>query len=600
MTTATRTWAAPVAGPDGDPQLGCDLPFDLHPVLAHNELLVSGWAVAAVGRIVAVELELAGRTLLASYGHPSPWLRDVFENVENTEFARYELRLDTSELTRGQHELRIRALSSNDRCVEMAGALECEPYRATPWRTSDQVAAIESGTPAVWCESPNLFGEEEVYAPISLRGWAYAGSGIASVVAYVDRQRHEAALGRARPDLRGRLGDAVADAGGFLVPLSGEAARSGRHEVTVIAYPNDGHPVGMSGAVTIGEIAGPWTPKPVMPPDAEELSAERYVPGRDSGTSVEIEHEARYRWASQLASGKRVLDAGCGTGWGSELLARAGAAAVTGIDRSEQAIRHARATHGQHAEFEIADLCSLKLPDCAFDIVVCFETIEHLDDPSSALDHMRRVLAPDGLLLVSTPVAGVYPPGNPFHVHEFAAGELEEALDRRFAHVRALRQRTQAASVLADDVVTACRNPAQPLDLDVRKLDGVLPGEETYTVAAASDVELPPAPGVAVIGDALDVHELRDELVHALAEVDEAQGRARFTEQHLLLARHRLEESEGELAALRQQIDGARHDIAVHEARMAAVRESKSWRFTQPLRTAAKRARAYPDGRKNP
>jgi SAM-dependent methyltransferase len=596
MTVLTRTWALPVAGPGGDPQLGCDLPLDLGPIVIHNELFVGGWAVAGAGRIIAVEVELGGRTVLASYGHPSPFLRDAFPDAA---FARYEVKLDTSELARGEHTIRLRATTSEGASAEMEGVVEAEPYRLAAWQPERQRQILESGGAAMWCDAPDIYNEAEVSAPVSVRGWAFAPSGIDKVVVFVDGHRHETHTGVRRTELRFSHGPEVAEDAGFRVLIRDPEIAPGRHEVTVIAYPRDQDPIGVSGSLQVVDQQIVWSPGPVEVP--EEVGDERYVEDRDHGTSIEIEHHARYRWAATLVAGKRVLDAGCGTAWGTALLARAGAR-VTGVDLNPHALEYGRLEYGAHLDLHVGDLCALQFDDCSFDIVVCFEAIEHLDDPSSALDHFRRVLRPDGQLIISTPVKGVYPAGNPFHVNEFAAGELEAALRRRFDHVVAYRQRTYAASILSDDAVSAHDDADVSLDLDVRKLEGVAPGEELYTVAVASDAELPGAPRIAVAGQALDHRALEDELLKARSDNDEAVGELKYARMHLLLAIESRDatitvnqELQAELRrtreALETELERCREALAAADARLQAVVDSRSWRWAAPLRATAQRAR---------
>jgi SAM-dependent methyltransferase len=596
VTTTIRTWAEPVAGPGGDPQLGCDLPIDLGPILAHNELLIGGWAVAGAGRIAAVEIEVGGRTTLASYGHPSPFLAGAFQNAEH---ARFEFRLDTGSLERGRHQLLVRARTSEGALAEMTGEIEVEPYRTVPWRAEDQRAAVRADEPAMWCETPNIFEEGRVHLPATLRGWAHAGSGIASVAAFVDGVRIEGVARLPRADLRDRIGPAVVAAGGFRVRLTAQDLSPGRYDLTVIAYPVEEEPIGVTGTLTVLSTGAAWSPRDLSVDD-DDLTRERYVPSRHTGTSIEIEHHARYRWAATLVERKDVLDAGCGTGWGTNLLAKAGAASVTGVDLDEAAVKHGGAEFEGAIELRVGDLCSLDLPDASFDVVVCFEAIEHLDDPSSALDHFRRVLRPDGLLLISTPVRGVYPPGNPFHVHEYEPGELEAALSRRFDHVRAHRQRTHYATLLADDAITSQFNADRSLELDVRKLDGVPPGQELYTVAVASDAVLPPAPRIAVLGDGLDHRALQDALRDAQSQIDEAEGRATFADMHVQLLREMHQGTAERLDAAERELAIVREAQTLAQARLDGVVYSKSWRWTAPLRALARRARDETRQRKKP
>jgi SAM-dependent methyltransferase len=153
------------------------------------------------------------------------------------------------------------------------------------------------------------------------------------------------------------------------------------------------------------------------------------------------EHVARYTFAARLARGKRVLDAGCGAGYGSAELAQA-ADSVVGVDRAPEAIDFARASYAlPNLRFEQASCEALPHPGGSFDLVVAFEVIEHLENWREFLLEARRVLAPAGQLIISTPNKLYYtesrgPTGaNPFHVHEFDFEEFQSELHGVFAHV---------------------------------------------------------------------------------------------------------------------------------------------------------------------
>src|SRR5437667_6043826 len=110
-----------------------------------------------------------------------------------------------------------------------------------------------------------------------------------------------------------------------------------------------------------------------------EFTGERLIPG-EVDVDLLNEHMARYTFAARLARGKRVLDAGCGAGYGSAALAEA-AESVTGVDVAADAIDFARAHYqAENLAFEQASVMQLPLPDGGFDLVVAFEVIEHLED----------------------------------------------------------------------------------------------------------------------------------------------------------------------------------------------------------------------------
>ena len=171
-----------------------------------------------------------------------------------------------------------------------------------------------------------------------------------------------------------------------------------------------------------------------------EFTGERVIPDQ---VNVDLlnEHMARYRFAARLASGKRVLDAGCGAGYGSAALAPA-AQRVVGMDCAAEAIGFAR-EHYQAAnlDFQQGSCGALPFPNASFDLVVAFEIIEHLDAWREFLLEVRRVLAPSGQFLVSTPNRLYYKESrgstgaNPFHVHEFDFDEFRRELKLFFPHV---------------------------------------------------------------------------------------------------------------------------------------------------------------------
>jgi SAM-dependent methyltransferase len=171
-----------------------------------------------------------------------------------------------------------------------------------------------------------------------------------------------------------------------------------------------------------------------------EFTGERLIPGQ---VDVDLlnEHLARYAFAARLAHGKRVLDAGCGAGYGSAELASQ-ADSVAGADLAAEAVDFARAHYGvPNLAFEQASCERLPHPDACFDLVVAFEVIEHLEGWREFLLEARRVLAPGGQLIVSTPNKLYYTESrgvhgaNPFHVHEFDFEEFRGALEAVFPHV---------------------------------------------------------------------------------------------------------------------------------------------------------------------
>ena len=170
-----------------------------------------------------------------------------------------------------------------------------------------------------------------------------------------------------------------------------------------------------------------------------EFSGERVVPGK---VDIDLwnEHFSRYLFAARLCRFRKVLDMGCGTGYGSAELARV-ADSVVGVDVSEEAIEEAHTQYSQaNLRFEVASLEKLPYPDGTFHVAVCFEVIEHLENFREMLAEARRVLAHNGQLIISTPNKLYYAESrkldgpNPFHVHEFTFEEFRATLSEFFPH----------------------------------------------------------------------------------------------------------------------------------------------------------------------
>src|ERR1035438_10067223 len=127
------------------------------------------------------------------------------------------------------------------------------------------------------------------------------------------------------------------------------------------------------------------TPRPCRRHRMAEFTGERLIPG-EVDVDLLNEHVARYTFASRLARGKRVLDGGCGAGYGSAELDRT-ALTVVGADLAPEAVEFARAHYqSPNLSFEQASCVSLPYDASSFDLVVAFEVIEHLQDWRAFLD----------------------------------------------------------------------------------------------------------------------------------------------------------------------------------------------------------------------
>ena len=215
-------------------------------------------------------------------------------------------------------------------------------------------------------------------------------------------------------------------------------------------------------------------------------------------------------------------------------------------------------------QLEQGDLRSLEQPDGSFDLIVCFEVIEHVEDPQEIVDELARVLGPGGVLLVSSPNREVYPEGNPHHHHEFTPDELGDSLERRFENVSLLRQHNWLTSAILGDESFAADDDRALAGLVARKIIGKEPGLETYTIAAASNGPLPSAGEVAILTHAAEPSrwlELWDEQLAAIeardrriVELEDVDERRRALQKQLVEA----ETENARIPGLESRIAGAR------------------------------------------
>ena len=174
---------------------------------------------------------------------------------------------------------------------------------------------------------------------------------------------------------------------------------------------------------------------------------ERMVP-ETSDRLTFWEHVYRYAFASRFVAGRRVLDIACGEGYGAAALQKAGAGHVIGVDVSECVCLHARNKYGLDARPGSAE--RIPLDSASVDVVVSFETIEHLPNPGRFLDECSRVLAPGGRLVISTPDKEIYTHRlgrcNRHHCSEMTEEEFASSLCARFREVRFYTQRPDSAA----------------------------------------------------------------------------------------------------------------------------------------------------------
>ena len=322
-------------------------------------------------------------------------------------------------------------------------------------------------------------------------------------------------------------------------------------------------------------------PRVAHAPRLIEWTGERCVPWAPD-VQVVYEHLHRYLWAVDLVHGRRVLDLASGEGFGAALLAGS-AEAVVGVDFDERTVQHSRLNYAlPNLSFEVADARDLsRFEDGGFGAVIAFEMIEHVLEHERVLEEIRRILAPDGLLVMSTPDRRRYAVAsgaNPFHLRELDQVEFAQLLGSQFANVEMWGQRTVSGSALGRlDPGRRAAVGGSPSFFIERTRDEwrIAPGiTPAFLVGVASNAELPSM----LEGSAL--HDGGIELVRSAEAA--AEERAMLQMQ---------EEFAPELAELRERVVRDSHTISSlgealkteHRRRMQ-VEASVTWRLLERTR----------------
>lgn len=325
---------------------------------------------------------------------------------------------------------------------------------------------------------------------------------------------------------------------------------------------------------------------------ALEFTGERFTPEQPG--PIAHEHLHRYLFALQFCEAKRVLDVASGEGYGTYLLSRT-ARSAEGLDVSETAIAHAATRYrAENLAYRVGECSALPVPDASIDVVVSFETLEHVAEQDRFLSEVRRVLRPSGLLVMSSPDRTTYsPPGkapNPFHVRELTAAEFETLVSRHFAHAVYGGQRATAGSLLlpikGGPDRLECFSGPEPARLERSETLST----PLYVIAVAS-----PSPLPAVRWSILDDSEYVPELLGTIdalraAVAQEAQRGA----QHLQAIRDlsaELARVAGLERAGRDELERLRADVELLRAQLEGIVRSRSWTLTRPLRDLAAVAR---------
>lgn len=353
-----------------------------------------------------------------------------------------------------------------------------------------------------------------------------------------------------------------------------------------------------------------------------EFTGERYIPAEQG--RIRLEHYHRYAVVLDLVTEKDVLDVACGEGYGSSFMADV-AHTVVGVDLAEEAVQHALSAYKKpNLTFRQGSATNLNFADASFDVVVSFETIEHLTEQALMLAEIRRVLRPDGVLVISSPNRPVYSEEsgehNEFHVKELDFNEFDVLLKKQFPTIQYFGQRILMGSVIQplegrQKSFRAWHDDGSKLVPNTGRL-----AEPVYFVAVCgtSSVELPSVDTSVLYPDNLDL------VKHYVGFAKWAQTQDRSLAERdgqFVTLNQAVAERDGQIASLNQaeaerdrQIVDLNHAVAERDgsiinltdetvrrgewalrldaelkearARLLAITQSNSWLITLPLREA--------------
>jgi len=286
------------------------------------------------------------------------------------------------------------------------------------------------------------------------------------------------------------------------------------------------------------------------------FTGERFTP--ECVREIAYEHWHRYAFALSLVEGKQVLDAACGEGFGAALLASK-AGSVVAIDIDAASIEHAMQRYNlqDNLGFRLDDVTQLdSLPDESFDVIVSFETLEHVMEHDRMLAGFSRLLKDDGILLVSTPDKKNYSDAtgveNPHHVRELYFSEFSELLDRHFSAKKIYTQKLLFQSSLS--ALDGQGLPEVLVQTDQGIVRGMAYPPMYYVAVCAKRTEaLMALPGLSLYGDA-------EESVYAHYNKE-----VRYN----MWARQRVYELEMQLAGLEMRL--AEQESAIEDIDLEAI-----------------------------
>ncbi|CAN5190894.1 hypothetical protein BH09PAT2_BH09PAT2_01470 [soil metagenome] len=217
-----------------------------------------------------------------------------------------------------------------------------------------------------------------------------------------------------------------------------------------------------------------------------EFTGEYYIPGKTI-SRIEQDHQERYIFAAKYSKNKNILDIASGVGYGSKMLLDSGAKSVVGVDIDSKLVEYASKTYNtENIIFKKGDITSYK-SDIKFDMITCFETIEHIPDDLAAIKNLYSLLKSGGHLFISSPNRQITSPqaklisdkpSNKFHIREYLVNELVNLLEDNGFKVEGTfgqRMRLRTGIEFINKIITTILNPDLQAGAEIEKIEMLTP-----------------------------------------------------------------------------------------------------------------------------
>lgn len=301
---------------------------------------------------------------------------------------------------------------------------------------------------------------------------------------------------------------------------------------------------------------------------------ERMIPEFHKNDLVYAEHTTRYISAQEVCKGKVVLDIASGSGYGSRLLADT-AEMVYGVEIDIDSVNYAKENFSSpNIEFKQGSATDIPLPDSSVDVVVTFETIEHIKDYRRFMSEIKRVLKKGGIAIISTPNDIEFAEGNHFHLHEFEYEEFKKLVNEQFTHTKEYFQATWKAAVLGDKTLLSKEGV---VTLPIYNQAGLTVDQFLYFYFLCSDekidTEIKP---IAALGEHYSHRQVVADFHHNNMVIDERNRVIADKDRELNAVHTHTDQLQAEIDRLRGQVDN-------YENQLKKIHQSKAYKLTRKI-----------------